>query len=1206
MAPTSSHGPRLKDDWIFFYINLNRREDRNDKFLSVLKSVPWLHQKAERIPAADGRDLSNERLKQLINTGHLQRGADDLVDVPNIDLRGGKFKGHLSRGAIGCALSHLEAWERLLQQKCNGVKWAMVFEDDVVALANDFTQRLTSVISALPDDWHFCYLGYHGATPNGDRFELLRVNSEVHGTFGYVVSLAGAHRLLHQSLLPLEAQIDSALSRALCGLNSWRVARGAALLCSPPSQERPEDSDCQNVCSCGRCFAENTAVRCNTSSDCNVVGAANRSNTPGRWRHFGSFGSSADKPEAKPVVVQTESRQHPDWPDFQEFLDVLRGLASCESQVDAAEELRLEAATTISDPMEEYPTKVTWPLEQLPYRLPSYGDGVPNPLYDYTRQHAESLRRLGDQASVLLHTQTIALVGEYLALIARSGSAVERRIYASLTPSTLVLRLLCCRPLTFWLPQDSYVLKTKQTGDGGFERIGSEDERPPLVFDRLISYEEMALSALLCVSVPTPFFNDGARNNRGRPGVAPTYPFDGVYTAAVGARFERECCMEHAHMVLTPKQNSRDNGYGADGTGRRAEVLRLWARFYGHTHFPDWNEAQQDSGSFVSLPGCLFNPEIYKKRMRMSIEPFLLDAESHARKHNDIEGSRRMKAYVHVVGLGVGAWALEETVQTDLMLQVYQDVLEECELDSIGTLDFSWFGDACNRSLVRHARIRIVFSRRSPADPVGSDDLLVAMYAWDGNAYPGNEYWDNHLDNSGDPAAACCSAIPILQNPDLNPRLRDSSCIRVLSAPQAKGSQEILAKDRQLRARDSEILELRSRIAELVASAAPAATNARSAENPADPSQADGAAAPSFSQPDIGGVSGPNDADQTGSRFERGTTPDVSTEPSSPSREPKPKIDLMAEVSRIIAATTPAQVFGIAEDADDATLNRAWKKIAFHLHPDKLSDHSEDDRRSAADAFVAVHRAKEEFRESAQKSGQVEVPDIPTSDFRPTCTRNVPGQRRWECRWDVPELREKEKPIEKYEVYGPRIFSYEGEPMEWALLATLPRLESVFIFVEESPAQQEVMWAADRIRAPAVPLTVYAVNGRGSSLALYIQLPWAGKFPWLTQGFPCMVCRQCCALLPRRNNEKAQCSSCGGWVSPSAAAIEVRCTKCHGVALWDNAGTRLDCRLCGRNIVTGPSRQPTPQRGGGGSAGGARSASAGVRSGQASESWARR
>ena len=49
--------------------------------------------------------------------------------------------------------------------------------------------------------------------------------------------------------------------------------------------------------------------------------------------------------------------------------------------------------------------------------------------------------------------------------------------------------------------------------------------------------------------------------------------------------------------------------------------------------------------------------------------------------------------------------------------------------------------------------VRIHFSRRDPADPLEGPDrgkLLVAMYAWDGNAFPGNEYWLGALSGAQD------------------------------------------------------------------------------------------------------------------------------------------------------------------------------------------------------------------------------------------------------------------------------------------------------------------------------------------------------------------------------------------------------------------------------------------------------------------------
>jgi len=172
------------------------------------------------------------------------------------------------------------------------------------------------------------------------------------------------------------------------------------------------------------------------------------------------------------------------------------------------------------------------------------------------------------------------------------------------------------------------------------------------------------------------------------------------------------------------------------------------------------------------------NIPIYKQRILFIVEPFLLEANERGER----EGKQ---VYVHAVGLGLGVWQISNE-QAKWMMDVYAEAIRKHRLPHIADVDFSWFPDGshCGGKIdgedledANKNKIKIHFSKRDPAEKLqgpNENKLLVAMYAWDGNSFPGNEYWRGMLHASGDPAAACCSTIAELQNPYINVQFLDN------------------------------------------------------------------------------------------------------------------------------------------------------------------------------------------------------------------------------------------------------------------------------------------------------------------------------------------------------------------------------------------------------------------------------------------------
>lgn len=470
----------------------------------------------------------------------------------------------------------------------------------------------------------------------------------------------------------------------------------------------------------------------------------------------------------------------------------------------------------------------------LLYRMPTTQNSIQY-LVSQDPAKADVIGRFACQCWPIAGEKFDKLLQSFIHIKQRHGTRRERDFYHDMTVPKLADRLLRCRPLVFYTSRDDYVLQAEAaaaiwqdlawTGrserlmnskhDVGFDIIGSSDEVGAMQLKNLLSYDEMQLSALLSVSCRTLFINDGDRNNCSRPANRGTFQPDGVYVGVVGARFERRRRMEWQHILITPEQNTEENGYGQGNS--RNPILKLFAQHYlkDGSNFPTHAEAMRGLADPTKgyellrhahdLPrGTIFNKIVYMERMRLAHEPFLLEADARGKQ----EGR---KAYCHVVGLGLGAWCVVASLQTQLNVHAVLDIIARVPLPNVSDVDFSWFQAWSNpvKSIKkRFHNVRMIRSRRgfacelhglpggtpitihqttrNPAERLEDPSkLLVAMYAWDSNSYPGNEYWMSQLNASGDPAAACCSLIPQLQDPNVNVNVNGSNLrMRALGCPE--------------------------------------------------------------------------------------------------------------------------------------------------------------------------------------------------------------------------------------------------------------------------------------------------------------------------------------------------------------------------------------------------------------------------------------
>lgn len=138
---------------MFYFINLNRREDRKVHFLNecVREKIPM--NKLCRIEAIDGLTY-NFHIHEL----SMFSKADFLNNSDNIIKK-----------IIGNQLSHYYILKEIIKEN---QQYAIIFQDDAVLIPN-FTDYINNIINSLPNDAEIINIGLHKES-DLDKFEPWR------------------------------------------------------------------------------------------------------------------------------------------------------------------------------------------------------------------------------------------------------------------------------------------------------------------------------------------------------------------------------------------------------------------------------------------------------------------------------------------------------------------------------------------------------------------------------------------------------------------------------------------------------------------------------------------------------------------------------------------------------------------------------------------------------------------------------------------------------------------------------------------------------------------------------------------------------------------------------------------------------------------------------------------------------------------------
>lgn len=179
-----------------YLINLDSRKDRLNNFLNNYN----LNFSYEKIKAIDKLIINPLELYKKNILG--KYGFNNL----NKKIRTSHYEFN-TKGAIGCYLSHIKTWEKILE---DDIDYGIIFEDDVNINKKINDKLLIKYIQKAPKDWDIILLNKNRIKGKRYKENIYKIERFI-CTHSYIIKKTSINKII-SNIYPINQQIDFKLS----------------------------------------------------------------------------------------------------------------------------------------------------------------------------------------------------------------------------------------------------------------------------------------------------------------------------------------------------------------------------------------------------------------------------------------------------------------------------------------------------------------------------------------------------------------------------------------------------------------------------------------------------------------------------------------------------------------------------------------------------------------------------------------------------------------------------------------------------------------------------------------------------------------------------------------------------------------------------------------------------------------------------------